>query len=294
MRDMIAIGEAWFEQQRREHLAVEVEYRPVVGAARTVRATVVIGRWEQVDAAGQILRTETRDWMVHRSELAQDPRKGDIIAATESGYEVLYEVSIPPGGQHHWRWSDRSQNLRRIHTMVVQGALDRRPAAPAAPTGISGSHLGVVSWTAPTTTGGSPVTEYRVYVNGVIDETVTAPETQTVGTYSAGTSVQVSAVNAVGEGAKSAAVLVAATVPSAPVILQALDGQPLYWSTPADGGSPLTSYKLYRDGVLVEPDDPLTSFSSGSADAYASGSVMTVRAVNAVGDGALSAPVTVT
>jgi hypothetical protein len=71
-----------------------------------------------MDAAGQILRTETRDWFVDTTDLAQDPRKGDRIVAGD----VTYEVMIPPGAQHHWRWSDRNQTLRRIHTMVVSGA----------------------------------------------------------------------------------------------------------------------------------------------------------------------------
>ena len=122
MQDMIAIGETWFQSQRREHLAVEVEYRPLVGLARTVRATAVVGRWESMDAAGQILRTETRDWFVDTTDLAQDPKKGDKIVSVESGQEVTYEVMVPPGGQHHWRWSDRNQTLRRIHAMVVSGA----------------------------------------------------------------------------------------------------------------------------------------------------------------------------
>lgn len=123
MQDMIAIGEAWFENKRREHLAVNVEYRPMVGLARTVRATAVIGRWESIDASGQVLRTETRDWLVHRDDLQQDPKKGDRIASTEYGIEVLYEVMVPSGAQHHWRWSDRNQSIRRIHTMVVSGAV---------------------------------------------------------------------------------------------------------------------------------------------------------------------------
>jgi len=118
MQDMIAIGETWFRSQRREHLAVEVSYQPAVGLARTVRSTAVIGRWESMDAAGQMLRTETRDWFVDTTDLAQDPKKGDRIVAGD----VTYEVMIPPGAQHHWRWSDRNQTLRRIHTMVVSGA----------------------------------------------------------------------------------------------------------------------------------------------------------------------------
>lgn len=294
MQDMIAIGETWFEQQRREHLAVQVEYRPVVGPARTVKATVVVGRWETVDAAGQMIRSETRDWFVHRSELAQDPRKGDRIAATEYGSEVLYEVSAPSGAEHHWRWSDRNQNLRRIHTQVVQSAADRRPTAPGAPTGVAGTQGSPVTWTAPTATGGYPVTSYRVYVNNVLQETIAAPATTSVGTYSAGAVVRVSAVNVVGEGAKSTPATVAATVPGAPTITTAGDDVFMEWTTPSNGGSPLTSYKLYKNGVQVEPYSPSTGWATASIDQYQAGSVMRVRAVNAVGDGPLSAPVTVT
>jgi len=83
------------------------------------------------------------------------------------------------------------------------------------------------------------------------------------------------------------------TVPSAPVITVARDVNFIQWSTPSDGGSPLTSYKLYRNGVRVEPDDLNNPWTQFSSDTYAVGSVMQVRAVNAVGDGPLSDPVTV-
>jgi hypothetical protein len=118
MPDMIAAGETWFQSQRREHLATEVSYQPAVGLTRTVRATVVVGRWESIDAAGQMLRTETQDFFVDTTDLAQDPRKGDRIVAGN----VSYEVMVPPGAEHHWRWSDRNKTLRRIHTMVISGA----------------------------------------------------------------------------------------------------------------------------------------------------------------------------
>jgi hypothetical protein len=119
MADMIAAGEAWFEQKRRDHLSVVADYTPTVGIPRTVRATAVIGRWESMDAAGQILRTETRDFFVHVDDLSQDPKKGDRLVLTENGTSVTYEVMIPSGAQHHWQWADRRQTIRRIHTMVV-------------------------------------------------------------------------------------------------------------------------------------------------------------------------------
>jgi hypothetical protein len=288
MQDMIAAGETWFRSQRREHLATEVSYQPAIGTTRTVRATVVVGRWESIDAAGQMLRTETQDFFVDTTDLAQDPKKGDRIVA--GGF--TYEVMIPPGAEHHWRWSDRNKTLRRIHTMVTEGPANRTPAVPGPPTAVAGVNGSPVTWTAPAVTGEYVVTSYRVYVGDVLQETVTAPSTTSVGTFSAGTMVRVSAVNAIGEGAKSSPATITATVPGAPTITVFSSSQVLFWEEPADGGAgELTGYKLFRNGVLVETGE---SWVNDSANVYDAGAVMTVLAINSFGEGPLSAPVTVT
>ncbi len=122
MQDVLAKAETWFEGQRREHLAVLVEYRPKVGLARQCKATLIVGRWEALTKDGAVTRIETRDFLIHRDELTQDPKRGDRIAVDEQGSEKLYEVAIPAGADNPWRWSDRSEKLRRIHTQAVQGA----------------------------------------------------------------------------------------------------------------------------------------------------------------------------
>lgn len=122
MQDMLAKAESWFEQQRREHLAVEVQYRPTGSLLpRTCRATLVVGRWEAVDSSGQLVRMEALDFFIHRDELPGDPKKGDRIAVNEQGVEQLYEVAILGGASHPWSWADRSQKIRRIRTMAVAG-----------------------------------------------------------------------------------------------------------------------------------------------------------------------------
>jgi hypothetical protein len=120
VQDLIAKGEAWFEQQRRQHLAVTVEYRPI-GALlpRTCRATLVVGRWESISSTGQVVRMETRDFFIHTDELPQDPKRGDKIAANETGVERIYDVAIPEGAKSPWAWADRKQTTRRIHTMAT-------------------------------------------------------------------------------------------------------------------------------------------------------------------------------
>lgn len=119
MQDLLAKAEAWFEDQRREHLAVTVEYRPKVGLARQCKATLVVGRWETITKDGSVTRIETRDFLIHRDELPTDPKRGDRIAVTENYVEKLYEVAVPAGGDNPWRWSDRSEALRRIHTQTI-------------------------------------------------------------------------------------------------------------------------------------------------------------------------------
>lgn len=122
MQDLLALGEAWFENQRREHLAVTVNYQPQTGLARDCRATLITGRWESVDTAGNIVRMETRDFFIHRDELPQDPVRGDSIVMTENGSQRTYKVAIPEGARQAWRWSDRSERIRRVHTMAVAGS----------------------------------------------------------------------------------------------------------------------------------------------------------------------------
>lgn len=119
MQDLLANGEAWFETQRREHLAVLVNYQPTVGLARECRATLITGRWESVDTAGNIVRMETRDFFIHRDELPQDPQRGDVVVVTENGIEKTYKVTIVDGTKQAWSWSDRSERIRRIHTMAA-------------------------------------------------------------------------------------------------------------------------------------------------------------------------------
>ena len=293
MQDMIAAGETWFRSQRREHLATEVSYQPAIGTTRTVRATVVVGRWESIDAAGQMLRTETQDFFVDTTDLAQDPKKGDRLVA--GGF--TYEVMIPPGAEHHWRWSDRNKTLRRIHTMVTEGPSTRTPAVPGPPTALVVVSGPRVTWTAPAVTGEYVVTSYKVYAGDVLQETLTAPLRTSVGTFSGGTVVRVSAVNAIGEGAKSSPVTITA-VPGAPTIAQAFfdpsdGGTNVSWQAPAsNGGAAITSYIVYFDDEPYTPNSVVSSTLYRFVENY-HGSNVEVSAVNSVGEGPRSAPVTV-
>jgi hypothetical protein len=121
MQDMIAKGVDWLESQRKQHLAVMVGYRRQ-GAlfVQPVAATIGGTRWDSMDAAGQVIRFETRDYFVSVDDLADPPRRGDVIVETVNGVERTYEVMIPGGANNPWSWADRAQRVRRIHTQLIE------------------------------------------------------------------------------------------------------------------------------------------------------------------------------
>jgi hypothetical protein len=122
MQDMIAKGAAWFDAQRKEHMSVWVEYRPLgTMFSRRVRATVGMMRWDAIDAAGQMIRFDTRDYLVSIDDYQAEPKRGDrIVEVDESGTRRSFEVMIPGGQNNPWSWADRGQRVRRIHTQLVE------------------------------------------------------------------------------------------------------------------------------------------------------------------------------
>lgn len=121
MPDMMASAAAWFEQQRTRHLVVGVRYhRPGDSHGIACRATLGIGKWEAIDQTGQVVRIETRDFIVADAELGHVPTRGDTIVVEENGIERTYKVIVPDGSKQAWRWVDRNQAVRRIHTLEAE------------------------------------------------------------------------------------------------------------------------------------------------------------------------------
>jgi hypothetical protein len=208
---------------------------------------------------------------------------------------------------------DGTDTLRGIEAMEFAGdPVATVPGAVTNVTAVAGNAQATVSFTAPADDGGSPITEFRVEVltGGVVQRTVTgiAPTaTSTVVTgLTNGTPVsfRVIAVNALGAGATSVAsntvtpAPAVATVPGAPTIGTAVAGNAsatVNWTAPANtGGSPITEYRVQvRRGTTVvrtvtgispaATSTVVTALTNGLAYNFR------VRAVNAVGVGALSA-----
>jgi DNA-binding beta-propeller fold protein YncE len=183
---------------------------------------------------------------------------------------------------------------------LVRLEVGEQPAeAPGAPQWQAlepGDQQVALSWSPPTDDGNSPITGYRVYVEGEQwGETLPATaRALVVDGLENGTSYsfQVSAVNAAGEGAKAVALERtprAATVPSAPLAPVTTAGDTsvlLSWLAPYDGGAPIAGYRVYVDGQQRGPDLPPTQ-TDLLVDGLVNGQTYAfqVSAVNEVGEG---------
>jgi hypothetical protein len=180
--------------------------------------------------------------------------------------------------------------------------------APAAPSAVlSGGTAIDVSWTAPSATGGTPITDYTVVLlagGSVVGTQTVAADTLTASfsglVFGQSYTAQVTANTSVGASdasAASAVVTIPAVVPSTPAAPQAsVSGTDLIvaWVAPAAGGSAVTSYTvaLSSNGEVVDTIDVAgdalsTTF---SALGYSTSYSATIVARNAVGSSAVSEP----
>jgi uncharacterized delta-60 repeat protein len=182
------------------------------------------------------------------------------------------------------------------------------PSAPQNLVASAGIGWVMLTWSAPSSNGGSPVTGYDIY-RGVSSGGETLLITLgSVTTYNdtAATKGQpyyyeVSAVNGVGEGAKSGEVF-ARTMPTAPSIREYEGGGgwvALNWSAPSsNGGSAVTGYRVYRGPssggeTLLAAIGNVTTYEDthlwGGQTYY-----YEISAVNLAGEGAKSSEVQIT
>jgi hypothetical protein len=181
------------------------------------------------------------------------------------------------------------------------------PNPPGAPTGLSataGALQATVSWNAPASDGGSPITEYRItpYIGSSAQTptTVAAPATSKAVTgLTPGTTYtfKVVAINAAGPGPESTASnAVTPTTPNPPgpptAVTASSGGQQatVSWTAPAsDGGSPITSYVVipYIGSTAQTPTTVNPPVTSTAITGLTPGTTYTfkVAAVNVAGQG---------
>ena len=106
--------------------------------------------------------------------------------------------------QPHGPWWGRA-NVPMNHRLMRPR---QRKSLPGAPTITLALEATPLEWLAPVSDGGSPILFYRVYIDGTLVDEVYGG-TMWVDSPASGTVCEVSAVNAVGEGPKSAPVIAA-------------------------------------------------------------------------------------
>src|SRR5437763_3442387 len=184
---------------------------------------------------------------------------GNVLTYTDSavtnGVTYYYQVSAvnSPG-----------EGAKSNEASATPNAPPPPPTPPSAPTNLvatAGNAQVGLTWQAPASNGGSPITNYRIYrgtssngetLKATIGNVLTYTDTSVTNgvTYY----YQVSALNNVGEGPRSneasATPTAPATPPGAPQGLGATAGDAtvtLTWSAPnSNGGSPITNYRIYR------------------------------------------------
>ena len=186
-----------------------------------------------------------------------------------------------------------------------------KPGAPTGVTGTAGDQRVTLSWTAPATNGGSPVTGYVLtpYVGSAAQTALikTVPVTSTTGVDVTGLTngttytFTVAAINSVGTGPESAAsgALKPLGNPGAPSALTGTAGDKqviLSWTAPIDtGGSAVTRYEIVPS-IASQQQQPPPITTPTSATSYAvkdltNGTTytFTVAAITEKGTGAQSA-----
>ena len=220
----------------------------------------------------------------------------DTTAANGTTYYYLVKASNAVG-----------ESLSSNEAPATPSAPATAPSAPQSLGASAGNNQVSLSWSAPSSNGGSALTTYTVYrstTSGVLGSALSPgpglSTSYTDTTAANGTTYYylVKASNAVGESLSSneapATPSAPATAPSAPQSLGASAGNnqvSLSWSAPSsNGGSALTTYTVYRSttsGVLGSALSPGPGLSTSYTDTTAANGTTyyyLVKASNAVGE----------
>ena len=172
------------------------------------------------------------------------------------------------------------------------------PSIPTAPQNLSTSQSVaneiILNWSAPSSNGNSAITNYKIYLDGNLIDTIsnvlTYTDTISGGEIGSGLTYKVVAVNAIGDSPDSNTSFITAwDVPDAPTGFQAVSGAiiTMSWVTP-NSDDTITNYKIYRDGTLLDTIAPANSYTDNNT-VTGNNYTYEISAVSAVGESALSA-----
>jgi len=198
------------------------------------------------------------------------------------------------------------QNQKAVNSLVDIGSYAFTASAPGTPTNVNAVAAGnggaTISWTAPASNGGSPITGYKAIASSDSTRFCTAAGTATSCTVTGLTvgeayTFYVVASNAVGAGSGSfvSPEVIPLGLPSTPgsVTAKVAPGSGVIavsWAASTDGGSPITAYKAYvaTDSTKFCSTTNLTCNITGLT--LGSAYTFSVKASNAIGTSAASAP----
>src|SRR5437016_3551752 len=229
---------------------------------------------------------------------------GESFLITVPLVTTYTDATVTNGVPYYYQVSARNAIGEGPRSSEVSVTPATQPGAPQGLSAAPGDATVSLTWSPPSSNGGSPITNYRVY-RGFSSGGETLLTTLGVATSYSDTTVtngvtyyyEVSALNNVGEGPRSSEALATpiapTTVPGAPRDLGAVAGDAtvaLAWSSPSsDGGSAITNYKVYRGTISGQLSllATLPNVLSYTDSAVTNGQTYyyKVTAVNAVGEG---------
>ncbi|MBI4728403.1 MAG: fibronectin type III domain-containing protein [Acidobacteria bacterium] len=212
----------------------------------------------------------------------------ETLLATLGVMTTYTDVGLPNGATRHYKVAAVNLAGEGPASNEASATTFNLASAPLSLTATAGANQISLSWTAPASNGGTPITGYTIYRGTAPGaEAPLATVDADVTTYTdsglpngAARYYRVAASNVVGEGALSAgASATTFDVPAAPTALSATTGSgqgqiALSWIAPAStGGTPVTGYKIYRgtssgtETFLVQVGGAQTSYTdSGLGD----------------------------
>ncbi len=183
---------------------------------------------------------------------------GETPLTTVGNVSAHTDVGLTNGLRYYYQVAAVTPILEGPRSSEVSATPITIPTEPRSLQATPADSEVTLTWQPPSSDGGAAITAHRIYRGTSPGALALLVGVGDVGTYrdtgltnGATYYYQVSAVNAAGEGPRSAEVSATpATIPSAPQGLQAGAGDrrvALAWNPPAsDGGSPVTGFRIYR------------------------------------------------
>jgi titin len=231
-----------------------------------------------------------------------------LLFANDTDQTTFTDGGLSKGQTYYYQISAVNEVGEGPKCSVFQGTLASPPGPLLDVQAVASASKVTLTWTAPAFNGGSPITGYNIYRSVVpgqetILQTVTATTYQDLNLVNGVTYYyRISAANAIDQGQLSNEVpCTPAAVLGPPASIRAVPSNSnisLSWAAPENtGGSPVTSYKIYRGTssamlvllrIVSETDYQDTGLTNGQAYFYK------ISSVNMVGEGSQSAAVSAT